>query len=127
MMKKLIFVFISFFIGMSAICANGYIRDVVVDDQTDVLRVTVSVGQKGAYSRCIFYTSDKRKVEKGPIFVVGNETLVFIIPPKAQAYQVGLWREKYKYRTGPDINNLFAKVHGYYLWGKLDEERGKID
>ena len=127
MIKRIFFVFLSLFLVTNAFCVNGYIRDVVVDNQNDVLSVKVDVGPKGAYSRCIFYTSDGRKLEEGPIYVIGEETMVFVIPPKSKAYQVGLWREKYKYRTGPDLYNIFAKVHGYYLWGKIDEERGAID
>lgn len=89
----------------------------------DEVRVKVSVDNQGAWLGCSFYTSQGR-IDVEAKQVVGEDTVVFAIPEGADKCEVALWRERWNSgdRDGPDPENAWGKVNGYYLWDKLGRE-----
>jgi len=87
----------------------------------DEVRVKVSVDNKGGWLGCSFYTSQGR-IDLEAKQVVGEDTVVFAIPEGAYKCEVALWRERWNSGEGPDPENAWGKVNGYYLWDPLGRE-----
>jgi len=125
MFKKMFILGCGLFMIAALVYAAGYIINVEVVEDAQVIRVEVSVDNEGTYVGCSFYTPYGREDIK-PEFVTGKDVAVFKFPSNARSYEVALWREKHRFGSGPDPDNAWGRENGYYLWNEIDRKKGDI-
>lgn len=125
MLKKFLFISIGIIFLTNALAYAGG-RIISTSYTRDEVRVKVSVDNKGGWLGCSFYTSQGR-IDLEAKQVVGEDIGVFAIPEGAYKCEVALWRERWNSDDpdGPDPENAWGKVNGYYLWYELG--RGTIN
>lgn len=125
MLRKIFISGLLLLVVSSLVYAAGSIVNVSVDKKEQTLIVEVSVDNKGAYLGCSIYTSRGRQ-DRDARFITGDDMARYKFPSDSTRYEVALWREKYKTGTGPDPDNAWGKINGYYLWNQLDRREGSL-
>jgi len=125
-MKKILVIAICLFIAAVSAYAGGSIKDITIDKENRVLRVTATAGQGGAYISCTFYTDEGKRIDEKPIYFAGNDMILIVLPSDAKNFEVGVWEKWYKYGRGPEPNSIAGKLKGFYYWNNFDRAVGEI-
>lgn len=115
---------IMFIILSAMFTGSAYARGSVsiVSFSREETKVKVYVDNKGGWLGCSFYTSCGR-VDIKARRVVGEDVIIFKIPDGAYRCEVALWRQCWNTGKGPDPDNAWGKINGYYLWEELSRDR----
>lgn len=120
MLRKILLISVGIILSVSTfVYAGGKI--VTYSYNRQEVKVKISVDNEGAYLGCSFFTNSGRQ-DLPARFVVGEDVVVYEIPPGTYRCEIALWRESYNSGEGPDPDNAWGLKNGYYLWGELDRK-----